>query len=74
MSKARVYELAKKYGIARQTVSFECRKLLRQLGLPASIFMRSDEKINKMRVSYILRGLGGQELGLRAGLAVAVLP
>ena len=50
-------DIAKRFGLAKQTVSSECRKLLRQLGLPSTRWLWSNEKANKCRVSFILRNL-----------------
>jgi len=54
----RMTELAKRHGITRSAVSLRCRKLLRQLGLEPSCFMRPEADVNAMRVSSILRHAG----------------
>jgi hypothetical protein len=48
-------DLAKQHHITKAAVSLRCRKLLRQLGLPPSCFMRPEEEVTAMRVSSILR-------------------
>lgn len=48
--------LAKAHGISKAAVSLRCRKLLRQLGIEPSRFMRPEDEVNNMRISSILRG------------------
>jgi len=47
--------LAKRHKISRAAISLRCRKLLRQLGLTPSRFMRPEDEVNNMRISSILR-------------------
>ena len=47
--------LAKRHNMSRAAISLRCRKLLRQLGLPPSRFMRPEDEVNNMRISSILR-------------------
>lgn len=48
--------LARSHGISKAAVSLRCRKLLRQLGIEPSRFMRPEDEVNNMRISSILRG------------------
>jgi hypothetical protein len=48
--------LARTHGISKAAVSLRCRKLLRQLGIEPSRFMRPEDEVNNMRISSILRG------------------
>ena len=48
--------LAKTHNISKAAVSLRCRKLLRQLGIEPSRFMRPEDEVNNMRISSILRG------------------
>ena len=50
-------DVAKAYKIHRQSISAECRKLLRRLGFSNSAYMRAENKVQTMRRSYILRNL-----------------
>ena len=50
----RMTELAARHGITRSAVSLRCRKLLRQLGLEPSAFMRPEGDVTSMRFSRIM--------------------
>jgi len=50
----RMTELAARHGITRSAVSLRCRRLLRQLGLEPSAFMRPEGDVTSMRFSRIM--------------------
>ena len=54
-SPPRMTELARRHNITRSAVSLRCRKLLRQLGLEPSRFMRPEGEVHNMRVSSLVR-------------------
>jgi hypothetical protein len=56
----RMTELAQRHGITRAAVSLRCRRLLRQLGLEPSIFMRPESHVVSMRFSRIVSHATGQ--------------
>ena len=55
-------QLAKKHNLTRSAVSHKCRKLLRQLGMEPSKFMRPEDEVNTMRVSAIVRSIKKKKL------------
>jgi hypothetical protein len=47
--------LAKRHGLGKTAVSLRCRKLLKQLGIEPSRFMRPEASVRVMRASYRVR-------------------
>jgi hypothetical protein len=56
----RMTVLARRHGITRSAVSLRCRKLLRQLGLEPSRFMRPEEEVKNMRAASVVRRINGK--------------
>ena len=51
----RMTVLATRHGITKSAVSLRCRKLLRQLGLEPSRFMRPEGEVRNMRAASVVR-------------------
>lgn len=47
--------LGKRHGLGKTAVSLRCRKLLKQLGIEPSRFMRPEASVRVMRASYRVR-------------------
>lgn len=60
----RMTELAARHGITRSAVSLRCRKLLRQLGLEPSLFMRPEGDVTSMRFSRIMSHITRQPVSI----------
>jgi hypothetical protein len=50
----RMSQLARDHGLTRAAVSLRCRKLLTRLGIEPSRFMRSQHKVERMRLAAII--------------------
>ncbi|CAB5217777.1 hypothetical protein UFOVP201_18 [uncultured Caudovirales phage] len=50
----RMSQLARDHGLTRAAVSLRCRKLLTRLGIEPSRFMRSQHKVERMRMAAII--------------------
>ncbi len=58
----RMTVLARRHGITRSAVSLRCRKLLRQLGLEPSRFMRPEGEVRNMRAASVVRRINKETL------------
>jgi len=47
--------LAKRHKLTKSAVSLKCRKMLNNLGLEPSRFMRPEDEVESMRLSHILK-------------------
>lgn len=52
--------LATRHGITKSAVSLRCRKLLRQLGLEPSRFMRPEGEVRNMRAASVVRRINAK--------------